>query len=84
MVVILKRNESERLQDAVIQAAHRTEDFCHPVDRSSLRLKGDFDEVAFPQRLRQAEQSSGGGNGLEFRFRAAAIFEANRSQYRIS
>jgi len=79
MVVILDRDESKRLQNAVIDAPHWAQDFRHPMDRPCLRLEGDFHKVTFPQRLRQAEQSTSSRNGLEFSFGAAAIFEADRS-----
>jgi len=39
-----------------------------------LRLKRNLDEIALSQRLRQTQQASGRGNGLEFSFGAAAIF----------
>ncbi len=80
MVVILDRHKAERLQHAVIELAGRTENFGHPVHRAGLRLEGNFDEVTFAKRLRQAQQTSGYRDGLEFRFRTAAVFKANRSQ----
>jgi hypothetical protein len=80
MVVVLDRHEAERLQHAVIELAGRSENFGHPVHRASLRLEGNFDEVTLAERLRQAQQASGYGDGLEFRFRTAAVFKANRSQ----
>jgi hypothetical protein len=84
MVIILERHKPKRLQYAVVEATHRAEDFGHPMDRTRLRLEGDFDEVTLAQRLRQTKQSASGGNGLEFSFCAAAVFEANRSQNGIS
>jgi hypothetical protein len=54
------------------------------VHRAGLRLESDFYEVSLCQRLRDAQQPSGHGNGLEFRFGAAAVFETNRSQDGIS
>ena len=80
MIVVLDRHESEGLEHAVGQFLHRAEDFGHAVYRASLRLKRDFHEVALSQRLRQAQQASGHGDGLEFRFRAASVFQPNRSQ----
>jgi hypothetical protein len=44
------------------------------MNRSGLRLKCDFDEIALSQRLVQAQQASGHRDGLEIGFRAAAIF----------
>jgi hypothetical protein len=43
------------------------------VHRPSLRLKGNLDEVALRQRLRQLQQSASHGNGLEFRFCAPSV-----------
>lgn len=80
MVVIFNSDESERLQHALSRFLHGAEDFGHAMNRASLSLKGDFNEVALRQRLRQAQQSAGCGNGLKFRFRAAAVFETDRSQ----
>lgn len=84
MVVVFNGHKTEWLQHAVLQAPRRAEDFCHSVDRAGLRLKGDFDEVSLRQRLRDAQQASGHGDGLQFGFGAAAVFEANRSQDRVS
>jgi hypothetical protein len=80
VVVVLKGHKSKGLQNAVGHLPHRAEDFCHAVHRASLRLKRDFHEVTLSQRLRQAQQASGHGNGLEFRFSAAAVFEPDGSQ----
>jgi len=52
--------------------------------RSGLRLEGNFYEVALSQRLRDAQQPSGDGDGLEFSFCAAAVFEPDRCEDRIS
>ena len=84
MVVVLKRHEAERLQHAGCQLLHRAEDFGHAVHRAGLRLKGNFYKVALSQRVGQAQQASGHGDGLEFRFGAAAVFQAYRSQDGIS
>jgi hypothetical protein len=80
MVIVLDRHEAKRLQNAVVQLPRRSENFGHTVYRASLRLEGNFNEVARAQRLLQAQQASGDGNGLEFGFRTAAIFKTNRSQ----
>jgi hypothetical protein len=84
MIVILERHEAERLQHAVRRLARRAQDFGHAVYRPGLGLKRDFYEVALAQRLRYAQQASGHGDGLEFSFSAAAVFEPNRSQNGIS
>jgi hypothetical protein len=52
--------------------------------RPGLSLKCNLDEVALRQGLRQAQQASGGRDGLEFSFGAAAVFETDRSQDGIS
>jgi hypothetical protein len=74
MVIILKRDETEWLEHACVRLPHRTQDFGHAMHRARLRLKGEFDERAVPQRMRQLQQSPGHGNGLEFSFGAAAVF----------
>jgi hypothetical protein len=84
MVVVFDGHEAEGLQHAVSEFAHRAEDFGHTVHWPSLRLEGDFDEVSLAKRMLQAEQASGGGNGLKFGFRATSVFETNSSQNRIS
>jgi hypothetical protein len=84
MVIVLDRHEAEGLQNAVRQLSRGSQDFCHAVYGSGLRLERDFHEVALSQRMGQAQQASGHGNGLEFGFSAAAIFQPDRSQDRIS
>jgi len=84
MVVVLDGHEAEGLQHAVSQLLHGAEDFCHPVHWTGLRLEGNFDKVALPERLRDTQQASGYGDGLEFGFRAASVFQTNRSQDGIS
>jgi hypothetical protein len=84
VVIILKGHEAERLQHAIRHIAHRAQSFSHPVDRAGLGLKSDLDEITLRQRLCEAQQPAGCGDGLEFRFGAASVFEANRSQDGIS
>ena len=74
MVIILKRDEAERLQYAVGHLPHGAENFGHAMDRARLRLKSNFDEVALSQGLGQLQQAAGNGNGLEFGFCASAVF----------
>ena len=74
VVVILKRDEAERLQHSLGRLPRRSEDLGHAVDRPRLRLKRQFDEGTVPQRTRQLQQSASRGNGLEFSFCAPAIF----------
>lgn len=84
MIIVFKGHEAERLQHAVWDIAHRAQRLSHAVDGTRLGLKSDLDKIALRQRLGQAQQSAGCGDGLEFRFGAASVFEANRSQDRIS
>ena len=79
MVVILERDEAERLQYA-IGHLHRAENFRHAVDWARLCLKGHFDKVALSQRSGHLQQPAGHGNGLEFSFCAPAVFQTDRSQ----
>jgi hypothetical protein len=74
MVVILKRDEAKRLQYAIGHLPHRGENFGHPVHRAGLRLKGNFDEVALSQGMRQLQQAASHGNSLELSFCAPAVF----------
>ena len=74
VVIVLERDEAERLQHAIRRLPHGTEDFSHAVHRARLRLKCDFDEVAGSQRLRQLQQSASHRNSLEFSFSVPAIF----------
>ena len=84
MIVVLDCHEAKRLQHAVVEFAHRAQDFSHRMHGTSLGLERDFHEVARAQRPIEAQQASSDGDGLEIGFRAAAVFEANRSQDRIS
>lgn len=74
MVLILQRDEAERLQYAVVQLPHGGKSFGHAVNRPGLRLKRNFDEVTLRERLRQLQQAAGHGNGLEFSFGAPPVF----------
>jgi hypothetical protein len=84
MVIILKRDEAERLQYAAGHLAHGTEDFGHAMNWTGLGLKGNFDKVTLSQTMGHLQQPAGHGNGLEFSFCTPAVFEADRSQDRIS
>jgi hypothetical protein len=84
VIIVLKRNEPEWLEHAIRHTSHRAENLGHAVYRTSLRLEGNLDEVSFAERLWEAKQSARRGDRLQFRFCAAAVFEPNRSQYRIS
>ena len=74
MIVVLKGDEPESLQHAIRHSLRGAENFRHPVNRPGLGLERNFDKVALRQRLRQLQQAAGYGNGLEFSFRAPAIF----------
>jgi len=80
MVVILDRDKTKRLQNAVESLAHRSKHLGHAVHRPSLRLKRQFDERSAPQRTLQMQEPAGHGNGLEVSFCAPAVFQTNRSQ----
>ena len=84
MVIVLDGYETEGLQHAVSQLLGRAQDFGHAMHRAGLCLKGNFYKVARAQRLLEAQQASGDGDGLEFGSGAAPIFETNRSQNGIS
>ena len=84
MVIVLDGHQAKGLQHAVSQPLYRAQDLGHAMHGAGLCLKGHFDKVARTQRLLEAQQASGDGDGLEFGFRAAAIFETNRSQNGIS
>ena len=83
VIIIFKRYKAERLQHPVGHLPHRAEDFGHPVHRTRLRLKRDFNEIALCERFGNSQQPAGNGNGLEFGFGAPAVFQTNRSQHRI-
>jgi hypothetical protein len=74
MVVVLDRDEAERLQYAIRCLSHGAEDLGHGVDWARLRLKCNFDEIALRQRTRQLQQSARRRDGLEFSFSVPAIF----------
>lgn len=84
MIIVFERDKAEGLQYALGHVARGAENFGHAMYRSRMGLKGNFDEVALRKRLGQLQQAAGHRNGLKFRFRAAAVFESNRSQDRIS
>jgi hypothetical protein len=84
VVFVFQRHKAERLQYSITHLPHRAKHLSHSMDRPSLRLKRNFDEVSLSQRLGQAQQATRNGNGLEFCFRAAAIFKPDRSQNRIA
>jgi hypothetical protein len=80
MVVILKGNEAEGLKHAIRHFPRGSEHFGHAMHRARLGLKRNFDEVALSQRMGELQQAASDGNGLEFCFGAAAVFESDCSQ----
>jgi hypothetical protein len=60
VVIVLDRDEAERLQDTSCCLAQRAKDLSHAVHRARLRLKCEFDECAIVQPTRQLQQSAGG------------------------
>jgi len=60
VVVILKRDKTKGLQNALRGFARRAEDFGHAVHRPGLRLKRDFDKIALRQRFIQMQQAARG------------------------
>ena len=84
MIVVFERDEPERLQNSIRHLARRAQNFSHAMHRAGLGLKRDLNKVALPQRLRQPQQASGGGDGLKFSFGAAAVFQPDGSQDGIS
>lgn len=74
VVVILKRDEAERLQHAVVCFAHGAENLRHAVDRARLGLKGNFDKFTLRERTRDLQQAASDRYGLQFCFCVPAIF----------
>ena len=84
MIIIFDRDKPEWLQHSIGDTPCRAEYFGHAMYGPGLRLECDFDEVTLCQRLSQSEQAAGYGDGLQFSFRAASIFQTNRCQNGIS
>ena len=74
MVIILERDEAERLKYALRRLLRGAKNFRHSVYGARPRLKCNFDEVALPQRTRQLQQPAGYRDRLEFSFSVPAIF----------
>lgn len=74
MVVVLERNEAERLKNAFCSSTRCSKDFGHTMHRSGLGLKCKLHKTTVSQRMLHLQQSTGNGNGLQFSFRAPAIF----------
>lgn len=84
MIIIFDRHKPEWLQHSIGQTPRRAQYLGHAMHRPGLRLKRNFDEVTLRQRLSQSEQAARYRNGLQFSFRAASIFQTDRSQNGIS
>ena len=82
MVVVAERDEAEGLQRYIRSRAHRSEHFGHAPYRARLRLKRYLDKISLGQRLGQAQQPAGYGDGLQFGFGAPAIFQDDLGKYR--
>src|SRR5207244_109542 len=68
VVVVVHGNEAERLCDYVEAPSHGSEHFCHSVDVAGVRCKGNFDEIAFRERLWKVQQPSGCRDNLQLGF----------------
>ena len=55
MVIILKRNEPERLQHTRSRLPHRGQDLSHAVNWPRLRLKREFHKGAGSKRMLQLQ-----------------------------
>ena len=60
VVIVLERDEAERLQHAIRRLLRGAEYLRHAVYRALLSLKGDLDKVAATQRTRQLQQAACG------------------------
>lgn len=74
VIIVFKRNETERLQYSRGSLPHRAENLGHTVYRPRLRLKCNLNELALRQRTRQFQQAASNRDGLEFSFSVPAIF----------
>ena len=74
MVVIVERDEAERLKHAICRLADGAENLGHTAHGPRLRLKCKFDEGSISERTRQLQQAASRRNGLEFSFSVPAIF----------
>jgi hypothetical protein len=75
--VILKRNKPEGLKDAARSGAQRIQHFGHAIDIARTGLKFNFNEIAFGDRHRQLQQSSGCGNDLKATLGADPVAQLN-------
>jgi len=60
VVIVLERDETKGLQNALRSFARRAEDFSHAVHGPGLRLKRDFHKIALRQRFIQMQQAARG------------------------
>jgi hypothetical protein len=75
LIVVLKRDEAEWLQNSVLRFARRLQDLRHAFHRARFRLEGDLDQIALLQGSGQSQHAASLGNGLQFRARAASVVE---------
>jgi hypothetical protein len=52
MVVIFEGDEAKRLQDTVFNSLKGAQNLGHPVNGSSLGLKGNLDKIALSEAIR--------------------------------
>ena len=84
MIIIFDGHKPEWLQHSIGHTSRRAQNLGHAMHRPGLRLERNFDEVTLRQRLSQPEQAARYRDGLQFSFRAASIFQTDRSQNGIS
>jgi hypothetical protein len=82
MIVVAQGNEAKGLQIPLYELARRTEHFGHAMYRAGLGLERNFDEVALLEGSGQMQQSTGGGDGLQFGLGALPVIELDGSRDR--
>ena len=80
MIIIFDGHKPEWLQHSIGHTSRRAQNLGHAMHRPGLCLERNFDEVTLRQRLSQPEQAARYRDGLQFSFRAASIFQTDRSQ----
>ena len=75
MVVVAERDKTEGLQGPTTGRPNRGKHFSHASDWARLGLKSDLDKISLTQRFRQAQETAGHGDRLEFGFGALTIFQ---------
>jgi len=75
MMIVVERDETERLEHHVGPAAYWFQHFGHALHIARLGLECDLDEVTFRQRLRHLQKTAGGGDCLQLGLGALAVAE---------